>query len=126
MNYEALFVDPTGRTSRGDYISGLLTLLAALALYYAFVLGPSGRIGMLVMLFPATVLHARRLHDMGQSAWVLVVPVALVLAAYWLRTPGPGPATQMLMQMIVNVAALIACAGFVLWGLAAKGRIGGA
>jgi len=29
MNYEALFVDPTGRTSREQYAGGLITLLAA-------------------------------------------------------------------------------------------------
>jgi len=120
MNYEALFVDPTGRTSREHYAGGLITLLAALAFYYLLVLGPSGRIGMLVMLYPAVVLHARRLRDTGQSAWLLVVPIALVVGAYWLRTPGSGPATQT--QMIANVAAVVVCAGFVVWGLTGEGR----
>jgi len=120
MNYEALFVDPTGRTSREQYVGGLITLLAALAFYYLLVLGPSGRIGMLVMLYPAVVLHARRLHDMGQNAWLLVVPVALVIGAHWLRTSGSGPATQT--QMIANVVAFVVCAGFVLRGLAVRGK----
>ena len=124
MNYEALFVDPTGRTSREQYAGGLITLLAALAFYQFLVLGPSGRIGMLVMLYPTVVLHARRLQDMGQSVWLLVVPVALVTGAYWLRTPGSGPATQT--QMIANIAAVIVCAGFVVWGLTGKRREDGA
>lgn len=118
MNYEALFVDPTGRTSRSHYVGGLITLLAALAFYYLLVLGPSGRIGMLVMLYPAFVLHARRLHDMGNSALLLVVPVALILTAYWLRSSGPASQAQ----LIVNATAFVLCVGFVLWGMAAKGR----
>jgi uncharacterized membrane protein YhaH (DUF805 family) len=118
MNYEALFVDPRGRTSRGEYIGALITLLAALVFYYMLVFGPSGRIGMLVMLYPAVVLHARRLRDMGRPAWLLVAPVTLLIAAFWLRTVGADAHTQ----YIVQLTALGLCAGFVVWSLTAAGR----
>ena len=118
MNYEALFVDPRGRTSRREYVGALVTLLAALLFYYMLVFGPSGRIGMLVMLYPAVVLQARRLRDMGQPVWLLVAPVALLIAAFWLRTVGADAHTQSMVQL----AALVVCGGFAVWGLAAKGR----
>ena len=118
MNYEALFVNPTGRTSRRDYVGALLTLLAAFTFYYFIVLGPSGRFGMLVMLYPATILHARRLRDMGRSVWFLAAPVASLVAAFWLRETSPHTAEQ----SAVAWAAFVVSAGFVLWGLAGKGR----
>ena len=33
------------------------------------------------LLYPAFVLFARRLHDMGQTAWLTVVPGVIVGAA---------------------------------------------
>lgn len=120
MNYETLFVDPRGRTARGAYIGALITLLAAAAFYYYLVFGPSGRIGMLIMLYPAIVLHARRLRDMGQSVWLLALPVAVLVAAFWLRTTSPGTAAQ----SNVALAAFAISAVFVLWSLIGKSRTG--
>jgi uncharacterized membrane protein YhaH (DUF805 family) len=118
MNYDALFVDPTGRTSRGDYTGALITLLAAFGFYYFLVLGASGRYGMLIMLYPALVLHARRLRDMGQAVWLLVVPGALLIAAFWLRTANPKSEAL----FYVGWAAFAVSAGFALWGLLGKER----
>ncbi len=38
-------------------------------------------------MYPAIVLHARRLRDIGQSAWLLLVPAALMVVAFaiWLK-----------------------------------------
>jgi uncharacterized membrane protein YhaH (DUF805 family) len=120
MNYEALFATPAGRTSRRDYIGAVVTLLAAFAFYYWLVWGASGRFGMLVMLYPATVLHARRLRDMGHTPWLLAAPVALLIAAFWLRATSPGTPAQ----SAVAWAAFAVSAAFVLWGLTGRGRTG--
>jgi uncharacterized membrane protein YhaH (DUF805 family) len=119
MNYEALFVDPRGRTARGAYAGALTALLAALLFYYMLVFGPSGRIGMLVMLYPALVLHARRLRDMGRPVWLLVVPVALLIAAFWLRSAGSGADATFLS---VRLAALAVSSAFAVWCLVGKAR----
>ena len=43
--------------------------------------------GLLVLVYPAVVLHARRLHDMGRTGWLLLVPAVLTVAAMaiWAR-----------------------------------------
>lgn len=118
MNYETLFVNPTRRTSRAHFIGALVPMLAALAFYYFLVWGPTGRFGFLVLLIPAFVLHARRLHDMGRPAWLLLAPAALIATTFWLRMgdPGTGAASA------VTWAALVVSAAFVLWGAIGEGR----
>jgi uncharacterized membrane protein YhaH (DUF805 family) len=118
MNFDTLFVNPAGRTSRGQFIGALVTLLAAFAFYYFLVPGRNSQWVQLVLLFPAIVLHARRLHDMGRTAWPLLVPAALIVATAWLHLFVPEAQAK----GVVTVAAVIVSAGFVAWGLIGKGR----
>jgi len=118
MNFDTLFVYPAGRTGRGQFIGALITLLAAFAFYYVLVPGRNSQWVQLTLLFPAIVLHARRLHDMGRSAWPLLVPAALIVATFWLYLYVPGAQAK----GTVAVAALIASAGFIGWGLVGKGQ----
>jgi uncharacterized membrane protein YhaH (DUF805 family) len=118
MNYDTLFVNPAGRTGRGQYIGALITLLAALGFYYFEVPGRNSQWVQLVFLFPAIVLHARRLHDMGWTAWPLVAPAVLVVAMAWLYLYVP----ESEIKGIVAVATLIVCAGFIVWGLVGKSQ----
>ena len=118
MTYESLFVNPKGRTSRGQFAGALVPLLAAVALYTFVVVGRSGQWSLLVLLFPAVVLHARRLHDMGRSAWLLLVPVGLIAASIWLRMVSLGAQTEYAVTML----ALAVAVAFVLWGLVGKGQ----
>ena len=89
MNFDTLFVNPAGRTARSEFIGALITVLAVFAFYYFLVPGRNSQWVQLVLLFPAIVLHARRLHDMGWAAW----PVLLCDTAYppsqHRRAPGP-------------------------------------
>jgi uncharacterized membrane protein YhaH (DUF805 family) len=119
MSFETLYANPTGRTSRADFVGALITLLAAAAFYVLLVkAGRNGEWVLVTLLFPAMVLHARRLHDLGQTAWLLLVPGALIAAAVALHMTGRKPE----LQPAVALAALVVSAGFVVWGLVGEGQ----
>lgn len=118
MTYETLFANPNGRTSRGDFVGALIPLLATAALYFFLVKNRNGDWVLVTLLFPAAVLHARRLHDMGQTAWLLIIPGVLDATAIWLHMAGRNPE----FRPAVTLAALIVSAGFVVWGLIGKGQ----
>ncbi len=117
-SYETFFADPNGRTSRAGFIGALLPLLAAAALYFFLVKNRNGEWVLVTLLFPAAVLQARRLHDMGLTAWLLLIPGVLDAAAIWLHMAGRLPE----FQPAANWAAFVVSAGFVMWGLAGKGQ----
>jgi uncharacterized membrane protein YhaH (DUF805 family) len=118
MNFDTLFVNPAGRTARGQFIGALITLLAVFAFYYFLVPGRNSQWVQLVLLFPAVVLHARRLHDMGLSAWPVAAPAVLIVATAWLHLFVPEAGAK----SAVTVAAVIVCAGFIVWGLVGKSQ----
>ena len=118
MNFDTLFVNAGGRTGRGQFIGALITLLAVFAFYYFLVPGRNSQWVQLVLLYPGTVLLARRLHDMGQTAWLLVVPAALILVNAWLYLFNPGASSK----GIVTAAAVVVAAAFIVWGLVGKGQ----
>jgi uncharacterized membrane protein YhaH (DUF805 family) len=118
MNYDTLFVSAVGRTPRNQFIGALITLLAGFAFYYYLVPGRNSQWVQLVFLFPAIVLLARRLHDMGQAAWPLIVPAALVLAMAWLYLFVPASGAK----GAVKIAAIVVSAAFMVWGLVGKSQ----
>jgi uncharacterized membrane protein YhaH (DUF805 family) len=118
MDFDTLFVNASGRTARGPFIGALVTLLAAFAFYYFLVPGRNSQWVQLVFLFPAVVLLARRLHDMGRAAWPLVVPAVLILATAWLYLFVPASEDK----GIVKVAAVVVSAAFIVWGLVGKSQ----
>jgi uncharacterized membrane protein YhaH (DUF805 family) len=117
-SYEALFSNPSGRTSRGAFVGALVPLLAVAALYFFLVKGRNGEWVLVTLLFPAAMLHARRLHDMGQTAWLLLIPGALDVTAIWLHLYSRS--SELLPAM--SLAALVVSAGFVVWGLVGRGQ----
>jgi uncharacterized membrane protein YhaH (DUF805 family) len=120
MNFDTLFVNPNGRTSRDQFVPALITILAVAAFYQLLVGGRTGLWSLSVLLFPAFILHARRLHDMGRSAWLLVVPTVLMVAAFaiWLKLVSFGAQ----IDAVVPLIALAVSAGFALWGCIGKGQ----
>jgi uncharacterized membrane protein YhaH (DUF805 family) len=118
MDFDTLFVNPAGRTPRGPFVGALVTLLAAFAFYYFLVPGRNSQWVQLVFLYPAVVLLARRLHDMGQTAWLLVVPAALIVINAWFYLFNPGASSK----GIVTAAAVVVPAGFIVWGLVGKSQ----
>jgi uncharacterized membrane protein YhaH (DUF805 family) len=120
MRYESLFVDAGGRTPRGLFLGALIPLLLAGAFYHLWVLGKPGQFAGLVLFFPAFVLHARRLHDMGRSTWPLALPLIAVAAAAWFHILRPEDAAA----RPVIYAAIAICAAFMLWGLVGRSEAG--
>ena len=118
MNFDSLFVHPAGRTPRGQFVGALITLLAVFAFYHYLVPGRNSQWCQLTLLFPAVVLLARRLHDMGWTAWPVVVPAALVIVTAWLYLFVPGAE----MKGLVSAATVVVCAAFAVWGLVGKSQ----
>ena len=120
MNFDTLFVNPKGRTSRGQFVPALITLLAVVLFYAFLVTGRTATWCLLVLVFPAFILHARRLHDMGRTAWLLIVPVVLMIGAFaiWLKLMSFGARVD----GVLPIAALVVSAGFALWGCIGTGQ----
>jgi uncharacterized membrane protein YhaH (DUF805 family) len=120
MNFESLFVNPNGRTSRGHFVPALITLLAVVAFYAILVKGVTGQWCLVVVLFPGVILHARRLHDMGHTAWLLLAPAIVMVVAFaiWLHIVSVGAQ----LDAAVPPIALAVSAGFALWGCIGKGQ----
>jgi len=120
MNFDDTFVHSSGRTSREQFIPALIVLVAVLAFYAFLVTGRTAQFCMLVLVFPAFVLHARRLHDMGRTAWLLAVPTIIAVAAFaiWLQIFSLGAQ----INTLVYIVALGLFAAFALWGCVAQGK----
>jgi uncharacterized membrane protein YhaH (DUF805 family)/uncharacterized membrane protein YphA (DoxX/SURF4 family) len=120
-SFNALFVQPGGRTARAHFLAALVPLVLA-ALWYVRK-GPAvdyAPWGVLVLLYPAVVLHVRRLHDMGRSGWWVLFPAVLTVTAMLIWADRLGLGVQL--DSAVPLAALIVFAGFALWGSIARGR----
>lgn len=118
--FEAVFVHAGGRTTRSQFVPALITLLAVAAFYVYVVTGRTAQWCLLVLLFPATVLLARRLRDMGRPVWLLLVPAVLMIAAFtiWLGYTVPGAP----LASILPMTALAVSVAFALWGCASESR----
>jgi uncharacterized membrane protein YhaH (DUF805 family) len=119
--YNALFLQPGGRTARGPFLAALVPL--ALAVGWYAIKGPAVNYacwGVLCLLYPAVVLHVRRLHDMGRSGWPMAVPAALAVIAMgiWAGRASLGDA----LDAAVPMAALVSFLAVALWGGLASGR----
>ncbi len=118
--WDTLFVHSKGRSPRGHFIGALIPL-AIVAWWYAQA-SPNvyPQWSLLVLLFPASVLLARRLHDMGHSGWLLLVPAVLTVAAMMIWDHRLDLGAQL--NLAVPLAALIVFVGFALWGCIGKGK----
>jgi putative oxidoreductase len=120
MSFDSLFVNANGRTSRGEFIVALITLLAVVAFYKFLVTGRTAQWCLVIVLVPAIILHARRLHDMGHTAWLLLAPGVLMVAAFaiWLKLGSLGAQ----LDTAIPLVALAVSAGFALWGCIGRGQ----
>lgn len=117
-NFEALYANPLGRTTRAQFVPAMITVLVAVAFYQFYVTGRTATFCMLVLMYPAFVLLACRARDMGYSAWLVMVPVVptLVSFAIILDYFSLGVA----MDTYLPWVGLAISAGYVVWGCVKK------
>ena len=119
MTWDTLFVNWKGRTSREHFIAAAIPL--AIVVWWYAQASPTvyPQWSLLVLLFPTVVLLGRRLHDMGHSAWVLLVPSILTIAAMAIWDHRIDLGAQV--NFALPLAALVVWVGFTLWGCIARG-----
>lgn len=78
MDWGALLLSTRGRIRRRDFWIGFAITMAVSVLCNLIpMVGPF--LG-LVTIWPMVALHAKRLHDMGRTAWFLLAPAVISLA----------------------------------------------
>ena len=128
MDWKHLLLGFNGRIARKPFWTGfVLVMLASLSLNFIPVVGPV--LGLLT-LWPQVAIHAKRLHDMGWSAWIMLAPaaVSVILAGAALavgptKIEAPGvvtPARGALAQSLGGAMAVTAISfaveiAFLLW-----------
>jgi uncharacterized membrane protein YhaH (DUF805 family) len=120
MIWDSLFVDSKGRTPRGQFTAALIPLAFVVWFYAHAGPNPYAPWNLLVLLYPAVVLHARRLHDMGHSGWLLLAPALLTVAAMAIWAGLINLDAQL--NFAVPLAAVVVFAGFAVWGCIANGQ----
>lgn len=79
MDWQKLFLSPEGRIGRQQFWIGWAILLVA-----GFVLGMVpvlGQIIGLLLIYPNVCVYSKRLHDMGKTAWLQLIPYAVFLVS---------------------------------------------
>ncbi len=119
-SFDFLYVNPKGRTSRGQFVAALIPMLIVVAFYAFLVKGLTAHWCLLMLLFPALILHARRLHDLGHTAWLLLVPALLTIASFaiWFNIVSFGAQ----LDADLPIAAAVVSIGFAVWGCIGGGQ----
>ncbi|MBK7115436.1 MAG: DUF805 domain-containing protein [Proteobacteria bacterium] len=120
-SFNTLFVQPGGRTARAHFLAALLPL-AWVVFWYANK-GPAANYacwGVLCLLYPAVVLHVRRLHDMGRSGWLMLPATVLTVVAMLIWAGRISLGAQL--DAALPLVALLVFLAFALWGGLARGQ----
>jgi uncharacterized membrane protein YhaH (DUF805 family) len=77
MDWNALFLSPRGRINRRDFWIGFAILFAANIV--VGVIPFIGQLAGILLMWPQICVHSKRLHDMGRTAWLQVIPAILTV-----------------------------------------------
>lgn len=123
IDWRTLYLSAQGRIGRRDFWIGAAGLIVVGLV--AGLIPVAGALASLALIFPWTCLMAKRLHDLGHSAWlalIAAVPAAIsgalglftALAASNIATLGVAMASAGL-ALTVSTLALLVSLGFLLW-----------
>ena len=109
MDWRTLFFSAKGRIgARGFWIGFLIVMAASLVLN---LLQTAGQVLGLLLLWPQVCIHAKRLHDMGRSARLLLAPLGFALAC---AGAGALVGTPLAFEICFGLVAVFSV-GFLLW-----------
>ena len=122
-NWQHLYLDLNGRTSKRDFWLGFAGLVGAGVV--ANLLPTIGSVVSLALLYPAAALMTKRLHDFGRSGWLVLVPLVpsalSALLAFFASmtignaaTMGAGLAAAGFAALLSTIAMLVGIASL-LW-----------
>ncbi len=130
MDWRELFFNPNGRIGRRDFWFGFLCLLVVSNLLHLVLF--FGTLASLALTYCWVCLFSKRLHDLGRSGWLQVVPhvinVVCSVIGVWLGALGvvfafvngrAGAATGALMGGVLAWAGVL----LVVFGIAAVNSI---
>jgi uncharacterized membrane protein YhaH (DUF805 family) len=123
MDWKTLFLSVEGRIGQKDFWIGMGILVVALIIsrQLPWISG----LWALASLYFSVCIGGKRLHDVGKSAWLVVLPLGIVLASYalgaiiggaaFLGMAATGSDTAAVLGGIagIGLAGLIGFAGFV-------------
>jgi uncharacterized membrane protein YhaH (DUF805 family) len=139
MDIQRLFLSANGRIGRGEFWIGFL-ILFVLGIVVHFIPG-LGQLLAILLIYPWVCLYSKRLHDMGKSGWLQLIPFAVWIVAVILAVVMGGTAAIMAMAGShaaaeagalagAGMAVLIMCAAalihlvFTLWVGLSPGQAG--
>jgi uncharacterized membrane protein YhaH (DUF805 family) len=138
MDWKALFLTADGRIGQRDFWIGFAILFVA-----GFILGLIPLLGIIIsiaMIYPNVCVTAKRLHDMGRSGWLMLVPWAVSTVAFMVAMFSGGAALMgaaaggsgggmasmagLGVALVAGCVALLVGLGFLLWVGLSKGEPG--
>lgn len=93
MDFQKLFLSADGRIGRGEFWAGWC-ILFVINLVVHFIPGP-GQLIALVLIYPWVCVYSKRLHDMGKSGWLQLIPIVVFLVAIIVGVIAGGTAAIM-------------------------------
>lgn len=79
MDWKGLFLSAEGRIGRQNFWIGFAILFGAS--FVVNLIPVLGQIIGLLLLWPQVCIHAKRLHDMGHSGWLMLIPFGVSVLA---------------------------------------------
>lgn len=105
LDWQHLFLNFSGRTSKRDFWIGFAALFGAGIV--ANLLPVIGAAASVALIYPWTALMAKRLHDFGKSGWLVLIPAVPVMVSSVLAL-----AAALAMGNAATMGAAFATAGF--------------
>ena len=139
MDWKTLFLSTKGRIGQKDFWIGIAIL--TVAWWLAHLAPPLGYLIHLLLIYPFICLHTKRLHDLGRSGFIQLIPdmvglVCFIVGVMWLGSGlisavargdwvGVGGAILggLLLAALLGLWALVSL-GFLLWTGLASGQPG--
>lgn len=109
IDWKALFLDMNGRIGRIQFWIGFGIIIAvSLVLQIVPIIG---QLLGLLLIWPQVAVHAKRLHDMGRTAWLMVIPLVVTIACVVAAVMSGGATVLAAMRQDDNQALASAAGG---------------